>query len=420
MTSFILIALLITLVVIALLVWPLRKNRHSVSYARQAQNIHYAKERIDELEQQLNNASISATDYEALKAEIESTLADDIDIANQSVDAESAHAPKSNKFLISILCAFIPLAAVGFYALTGTPESFSIAKQSKQQFSEQEVSNIIASVEQRLKENPDDIEGWQVLSRSYVSLGRFEDAKRALQKLIELKGESPDLLVTLADATRLAAGGSMIGEPSNYVQRALTLAPNHPQALWMAGVSAMESNNPRDAINYWNALIPQLEGLPQQQQELRDLITETKQQVSLNDPTLAVGKNNENELPEIQKNTSDISGLRVIVTLDPSLKIQTSPSDLVFVFAKATQGPPAPLAVKRLTVADLPASIILNDADAMLAQFKLSLFENVSISARVAKTGNPIAQTGDLESNKVDVKNSSTETINITISSIVQ
>jgi len=72
MIPFILIALLITIIVAGLLIWPLRKNRHSVSYARQAQNIHYAKERIEELEQQLNNASISATDYEALKSEIES------------------------------------------------------------------------------------------------------------------------------------------------------------------------------------------------------------------------------------------------------------------------------------------------------------------------------------------------------------
>jgi len=400
MTSFILIALAITIA------------------ARQAQNIHYAKERIDELEQQLNNASISATDYEALKAEIESTLADDIDIANQSVDAESAHAPKSNKFLISILCAFIPLAAVGFYALTGTPESFSIAKQSKQQFSEQEVSNIIESVEQRLKENPNDIEGWQVLSRSYVSLGRFEDAKRALKKLIELKGESPDLLVTLADASNLAAGGSMIGEPTRYVQRALALAPNHPQALWMAGVSEMQTGNATNAINYWEKLVPQLEGLPQQQQELQDLITQTKQQLaSTNAPII----NTENDAEgQTSDPASPANGIRVSVSLSSEIKAQASPSDLVFIFAKATQGPPAPLAVKRLTVADLPASITLNDEDAMLAQFKLSLFENVSISARVAKSGNPIAQKGDLESEQIDIKRDTQETVNLTISSIVE
>jgi len=413
MTSFILIALLITIAAMALLIWPLRKNRHSVSYARQAQNIHYAKERIEELEQQLNNASISATDYEALKAEIESTLADDIDISNQSVDAESPHAPKSNKLLIAALCVFLPLAAFGFYALTGTPESFSLAKQSTQEFNEQEINDIIASVEQRLKTNPDDIQGWQILSRSYISLGRFKDAKVALKKLIELQGETPDLLVTLADAANLAAGGSMAGEPSRYVQRALSLDPNHPQALWMAGVSSIQSGDASSAISYWEKLVPQLEGLPQQQQELQDLIAQTKQQ-----PSSDTGSIVNNTVQETAETASN--GIRVIVSLDPALKAQTSPSDLVFIFAKATQGPPAPLAVKRLTVADLPASVILNDDDAMIAQFKLSLFENVSISARVAKSGNPIAQAGDLESDKVDIKNDTKETVNITISSFVE
>lgn len=431
MTSFILIASLITLATIALLIWPLRKNRNSTSYARQAQNIHYAKERLQELEQQLKNADISATDYEALKLEIESTLADDIDIENTQTKVEVPHSSKPNKSVIITLCILLPLSATGFYALTGTPESFAnetvpVADNGQiPQAKPQEINSMLASVEQRLKDNPNDIEGWTILTRSYFSLGRYHDAKQGYKKLIELQGETPELLVSLADASGLAAGGNMFGEPLSYVQRALEIDPEYPQGLWLAGVGAIQIGDTDTAIGYWDRLVPYLENSPQQQQELRDLITETKQRASGTPPATTVASNTTtpqtDEVAEDVEHKQDTpNGIRVTVSLDPALKGQVSPTDTVFVFAKATQGPPAPLAVKRLTVADLPASIVLNDEDAMLAQFKLSLFENVSISARVAKGGNPIAQAGDLESETADVKNDTKESVKITISTIVK
>ena len=93
MVTFILAAILIVLATLALLVWPLLFTRNTFSYARHAQNIHYAKERLAELEEQLKNAAISATDYEALKLEIESTLAEDIDLAN-SESSENTVLPR--------------------------------------------------------------------------------------------------------------------------------------------------------------------------------------------------------------------------------------------------------------------------------------------------------------------------------------
>jgi len=365
MSSFIIAALLITIITLGLLLWPLRKNRNSISYARQAQNIHYAKERIQELEGQLENATISATDYEALKLEIENTLADDIDIAAQNENDQLIPAPRSNKLLITLLCALVPLSAAGIYSIAGTPESFELAKQPQTQLSNQDINALLTSVEQRLKENPNDIEGWTILSRSYISLGRYSEAKSALEKLMSLKGESAPLLTTLADASGLTAGGVMAGEPMAYIKRALRLDPKYPQALWMAGLGEAQAGNTDESIGYWQTLVPLLNDSPQQQQELRELIAETKQR--------AVAFNSEQNIADKKPETvNDLvqGGINVSVSLDPALKNNVSTSDTVFIFAKATQGPPAPLAVKRLTVADLPITIILNDNDAMLEQFK--------------------------------------------------
>ena len=215
----------------------------------------------------------------------------------------------------------------------------------------------------------------------------------------------------------------MSGEPMAYVNRALELDPQYPQALWMAGLGEMQQGNTDKALSLWNTLVPLLKETPQQQQELRDLIAEAKKRqnsLGLQQTDLEQKSSEQVDLNETPAQEQSTGGIKVTVSLDPSIVEKVSPSDTVFVFAKATQGPPAPLAVKRLTVADLPAAITLNDNDAMLAQFKLSLFENVSISARVAKSGNPIAQPGDFESTGVDVKNNTQETVSVVITSLVE
>jgi len=95
-------------------------------------------------------------------------------------------------------------------------------------------------------------------------------------------------------------------------------------------------------------------------------------------------------------------------------------NDLVFVFARSKNGPPAPLAVKRLRVADLPTTVTLSDADAMIEQLRLSLVDNVLVSARVAKSGNPVAQAGDIQSELVATTNDSNHEIKLVISTIVE
>ena len=419
MSSFVITAILITLVTLGLLIWPLRKNRGSASYARQAQNIHYAKERIKELDEQLENASISATDYEALKLEIENTLANDIDIDNIEADQTSDANSQSNKPVIAALCVSLPIAALVVYSIVGMPESFRLLAEQKNPSPQQhqtnpsnvapeQINQMLVQIEERLKTNPNDVKGWTVLSRTYISLGRYDDAKRSLIKLMELQGESAAILTTIADASGLSAQGNLVGEPQQYLERALKLDPNFTQALWMSGLAAAQQKDNATAVKYWEKLLPLMGAFPEQQAELRQLIKTSKGEIT-----------NQTQIVENEPTISS-TGLQIKVSIDPNVAEQAKPSDLVFVFAKALQGPPAPLAVKRLKVSELPTTINLSDTDAMIDQFKLSLFEDVTINARVSKSGNPIAQPGDFESDSVTTKNSNSEEITLVISSEVK
>jgi cytochrome c-type biogenesis protein CcmH len=85
------------------------------------------------------------------------------------------------------------------------------------------------------------------------------------------------------------------------------------------------------------------------------------------------------------------------VSLSPQLKDKVSPEDTVFVFARAAEGPPMPLAVARVRVRDLPYRFALDDSMAMSPALKLSAFPKVVVTARVSKSGGASAQPGDLQ-----------------------
>lgn len=426
MLSFILIAVLITLLTLVLLVRPLLKTRNSFSYERQAQNIHFAKERLKELEQQLSNASISKPDYEALKLEIESTLALDIDLSDEVQKPSEPAMDSRNGLIIGLLCVVVPLASLALYKITGTPAGLSVQPAQQNTVAAQagntpqvaDIESMLSALEAKLQKNPSDIQGWTMLARSYYALGRYRDAIEANTKLLKLGGDNPDVYAALADSSALLANGVLAGQPSIYVEKALALQDNHPQGLWLAGLSAAQTSNGDLARQHWNKLLPLLAGAPAQQQELQAIID---QSFDFSDPAAGTAKANTAEDSESATLTNAAApSLSVRVSIDDALVNQVSDSDVVFVFARAKQGPPAPLAVKRLRVSDLPANITLSDSDAMMDQFKLSRFDTVLVSARVAIAGNPIAQPGDFQSVLFETQTSNAKLINLTISELVE
>lgn len=434
MATFILAAILIILATLAFLIWPLLFTRNTFSYARHAQNIHYAKERLAELELQLKNASISANDYEALKLEIETTLAQDIDLAEADQSDASATSPlprRPNKAAITALCVFIPLCAAALYTYVGTPEAIQSmsaqveATTANGQPSADEVRNMIANLEQRLVDNPDDLQGWSVLSRTYLALGQYPKARRALKRVIELGGESDQAYASLADASALANNGDMNGEPTEYADKALSLNPNNRQALWLRGLAAAQANDKPLAKKHWGLLLNLLSTDPEQQAQLQQIMQDTigenigenvGENTAVNgDSALPSGTNIDND----NSSATASSGLIVTIAIDARINAQINKQDTVFVFAKAKNGPPAPLAVKKLRVSDLPTEISLSDQDAMLPQFRMSLFQDIEVMARISQSGQPISKIGDWESDSIDAKSDQQSRVELVISNQV-
>ncbi|MBX2848289.1 MAG: c-type cytochrome biogenesis protein CcmI [Acidiferrobacterales bacterium] len=427
MLAFSLLVIFIVIVCLAILLRPLVKvkaNQTNENLERNVQNINFAKTRLAELNDQLAVNAISQEDYDNLKLEIEATLAEDLDL-NQADDQPHRDSEESNGVVITLLCTVIPFSALMLYQVTGTPAALNPDNLSTQNVAsegavaqDQDIQEMVKTVELRLQENPNDPQGWAILSRTYMVMERYQDAYNANLKLLALNGENATIYTQLADSSALMAGGKIAGVASEYIQKALAIDPNYPQALWLAGLGAAQAGNSTQAREYWETLMPLLNNSPQQQQELREIIAETMGDPAPG-PVVSEPEPEGESLTQTQTKDTEVAGISISISIAEMVLSETNPNDTIFVFARAQNGPPAPLAVKRLTVADLPTQIQLSDGDAMLEQFKLSLFEDITVLARVSKSGNPISQNGDIQSNSVNTKNDTQDTIELVISEFV-
>jgi len=256
------------------------------------------------------------------------------------------------------------------------------------------MAEAISALEARLAQSPDDVEGWMLLGRSYRSEERFADASRAFSEAQRVAPDEPDVLVDLAEAQALNAAQRIFPQSAlDLLQHAIALQPEHQRAHWLLGIADLQAGRPADAASRWETLLALLPEDASARVSLIEQINDARQNAGL--PPL-----------QMTASTTDASRgtpgqgthqIHVKVSLDPALQSQVNPEDIVFVFARAAEGPRMPVAVERLTAAQLPAEITLDDADNAMPNLSLSQMTQVVVGARISKSGNAIPQPGDLE-----------------------
>jgi cytochrome c-type biogenesis protein CcmH len=253
-----------------------------------------------------------------------------------------------------------------------------------------------------LKDKPDDGAGWAMLARSYNVLGRFSEAADAYVRAEKLLPPDAQLLTDHADALAMSQGQKLDGEPMALIQRALQVDPNNLKALALMGTAAFDRKDYKGAVTYWEKVVKASPADSEFTQSLQTSLDEAR--------ALAEGRTPPSALPNIMPaaapeaaapaatngnpGSGQVSGQ---VKLAPALAAKVSPGDTVFVFARAEKGPRMPLAILQLKASELPARFSLDDSNAMAPGMKLSAFPSVMLVARISKSGNASAQSGDLE-----------------------
>ena len=283
----------------------------------------------------------------------------------------------------------VPLLSVLTYFSLGEPDALIKAeiKQTPQAANEsQNIDSVIADLAQRLKQNPDNAEDWIMLGRSFRYVKQYKLAANSFEKAYALLGDRPDLMFQYAESLAMANGGKLAGKSTELIFKALDKEPENVTGLWLAGMAKAEMEEFSQAIRYWRKLETILPPESDSYKQVQKLISEVQAQN---------GRAKEVENTVAPTNTESAVSISVQVSLKDDLKTRVNPGDTVFVYAKALTGRPMPLAIVRKQAADLPMSVTLNDAMAMMPAMKLSNFKQVKVMARISKSGTAMQQKGD-------------------------
>jgi len=395
MTTFWLIAAAMIVAALLIVAPALLRRREVAALDRTGQNVQIAQERLQELETDLQNGVLTQEQFDKSRLELEQALLIDID---QPTDKPAVSTVLHGRFAFVLLALAVPLLSLALYAFLGSPQLVNIDPRMAANAAQTgkplgSVEDMVKGLADRLKENPSDLEGWYLLGRSLMALERYDQAVVAFETAYKLAPDEPQIMLSLADALTLTKKEGATARAKELVNKALAVAPGNPTALWLGGILASSEGRHQEALDLWNKLRPTLDDDPQEQQQLDKFINDARSKLGMEPlapsaPSVAAsaGGNAAVGAPSI----------RVKVSLSAELAAKAQPDDLVFIYAKAVQGPRFPLAASRHRVKELPLEITLDDSSAMMPQAKLSGFQQVTVGARVSHSGDPVAKSGDL------------------------
>ena len=252
MNVFIGISALLTLLVVAWLVWALLRTAKTEGVSSERLNASIHRDQLQALEADLARGVISQQDFETTRDELQLRLLDDTESFEASPKKKTAGFWSAKRTAVAVAIT-LPVMALGLYLQLGTPEAMNPVASGNA--NNEQLVQMVDSLAARLKDNPNDSKGWAMLARSYKALGRFEESRRAFEKAGDLIKTDPDLLIDHADVLGVLAGNSLVGKPQQMIEEALRMNPEHPMSLMMAGVASYQSGDYQKAVSYWEKLL---------------------------------------------------------------------------------------------------------------------------------------------------------------------
>ncbi|HEK1767033.1 c-type cytochrome biogenesis protein CcmI [Pseudomonas parafulva] len=366
MTEFWLSAGLLLLAALAFLLIPILRGRRQqqAEEDRTALNVALYQERVAELTVQQEAGVLDAGQLAKGRDEAARELLS---------DTEGSEAPRQGhlgKTLPLVAAVLVPVMALGLYLHFGAADKVELTREFAD--APKTMQEMTTRLERAVQAQPDSAEGLYFLGRAYMADQRPADAAKAFERAVALAGREPELLGQWAQAQYFAADKQWSAQLQSLTDEALKADPNEVTSLGLRGIAAFEGERYQEAIDYWQRLLAQLPEGDASRAALQGGIDRAADKLKADG-----GK------------PVQAASLTVRVELAAALKDKVKPDDTVFIFARASNGPPMPLAAKRVTVAQLPIEVQLSDADAMMPQMKLSDFAEVQLVARVSRAGQP-------------------------------
>ena len=383
---------LLSLLAVAFILLPVYQARQSEADTlpdvdRRELNITIYQERLSELDAELAAGNLDRDNYDSLKLELERNLLQDVD-ETESSSAKPIQVTRQSIITAFLLAILIPAAGLALYSHYGRSGDLSVAmNQPVDPFNGKQptVDEAISALQDRLKQEPENPEGWYLLANTFMSMQNFKGAAEGYANALKyLPTDAPQYAGVngqYAQALFFASNGKMDDQIRSEVDKTLALEPFEVTALGLLGIDAYESGNYREAMEFWQKGLRNATG--EQADSLKSGVRSAREKLIAAGETVP-------DLPELAE-----VKLELTVSLSPELASRVKPDMTVFIFARPVGGR-MPLAAKRLTVADLPVSLVLDDSLSMSPDALLSSADQVEVVARISASGQPRPAPGDL------------------------
>jgi cytochrome c-type biogenesis protein CcmH len=303
--------------------------------------------------------------------------------------AEDGASRKERHISAIAIALLVPALAAALYA---TLSKWNWSETSALMAREQQMDELLDQLKAKLAANPNDVNGWLLLGRSYGTMGRYALAVDAFQNAYDRsQGESVEAMIGLGEALAMTDEASLTGRAGRLFDAALAKAPNHPKALWYGSIAALQAGDlrlGRDRLQLLLAQNPpeQLRSVLERQiQDLNQQLNEAGQGAP------AAAASAEGAVPAAAHRS-----IKVAVAISPQIRDQLKGTPLpLFILARDPSAGGPPLAVQRHSSADLPITVELSERDAMIAARTIATVPRVQVVARLSRSGTPQAQSGD-------------------------
>ena len=414
MTVFWIITATMIAVALALLAPTLLRRHAAIGDTTERFNVEIARERLADLVKEKEAGGLSDEEFAQARQDLELALAQDLEGTSKAAPA----ARSGGRWALLAAAVLIPLITVPLYLQIGSPHLIESRPGSSEVTAGHgadgqmpPVSELVEKLRNRMQQDPDNAEGWFLLGRTYMRLQNYAQAVNAFENVVRLLPDETAGLLSLADAMTMQNDRRVGARATELLEKALSIDPSSVTALWLLGNAASDRGDNAVALGFWQRAYPLLDGEPAMQNELGQMISQAGGKVPSTlaslPPIVSAAPQAAVAAPAAAPTeTAGTDGAAIVVevALAPSLMEQASPTDTLFVLARAESGPPMPLAVARQQVSDLPLKVTLTDAMAMMPAMKLSSFPRIKVSARISKSGQASSKPGDLTAGDVVVE----------------
>ncbi|MFU2508182.1 c-type cytochrome biogenesis protein CcmI [Pseudoalteromonas sp. ASV78] len=416
---------LLTLLAVAFVALPfLSKERvQSLTYNANSELIAIFHQRLGELANDLSEQRIDQVNHDESVVELKRRL------LNELSPEKSLMSKGNNRIFALTGSAFLVAFTIIFYTATGSQQQLQnwhsamdnlpaygerAVMQQGEPLSQNELQAFALGLRTKLAQSGDDQVAWMLLGRVAMSLNEYDMAQQSFDKVLRLDPDNMPVLISYSQVLLLEGSDANMTRAAGMLSKVLKDDPTNLDAISLLALIAYERHDWLQAKAAFEVLLNSMDKQDSRYSMIAQRITEIEENITAGNTQQQVQQGSDED-----NNVAQTSTIKVTVDLAQQLVDKLPTQGTLFVFAKAANGPPMPLAVVKLTDYRFPIEVQLSDSNAMVAGLTLSSVEQIILTARISKDASVMPATGELEGHSEVLERSQTQAYDLLINELI-